>query len=204
MSFKKLDEPLTEAIAQLGYEVPLPFQERLLPKIKSGANLYVIGPEASGKTTAMVIAVIQKLHCSAFEDAPRALIFVKDKPAALVLEEEFKKFTKYMDLRIYSVFEKPNIETEKNDIYEGVDIVISTPKKLNKLFSMSGINISQLKICIIEDAEFLSASREFKEIIRIPQHIPKCQYLVISTEINPKMAKLSEIFMENARIIKAR
>ncbi|HET8753589.1 MAG TPA: DEAD/DEAH box helicase [Salinimicrobium sp.] len=204
MGFKKLDEPLKEAIERLNYEFPLQFQEKLLPKIKSGADLFIIAPENSGKTTAMIISVIQKLNCAAFEDAPRALIFVKDKEAALVLEEEFRKFIKYMDLRIYSVFDKPNIETEKNDIYEGVDIVISTPKKLNKLFSLSGINISQLKMCIIEDAEFITGGREFNEIIRIPQHIPKCQYLVISTEMNSKMEKFRDIFMQNARMVKAK
>jgi superfamily II DNA/RNA helicase len=130
MSFKKLNPPLKEALQRLELQTPLAFQKEILPKIKSGRDLFIIAPENSGKTTALVISTIQKLESAAFEDAPRALIYVEDKEAALALEEEFNKFIKYMDLRVYSAYDAPNIETQKDAIYDGVDIVIATPNKL--------------------------------------------------------------------------
>ena len=186
----------------MGIEEPLLFQKKILPKIKSGRDLYIFAPENSGKTTALVISTIQKLESAAFEDAPRALIYVKDKAAAMELEKEFKKFTRYMDLRIYSAYDEPDIEVQKIAIYEGVDIVIATPKKLFRLFSITGINVSQLKLVIVEDAEFLNNASVFNDLIRIPQHISKCQYLVFANEPNSKIERLRDSFMARAEVLK--
>ena len=83
MSFKKLNIPLKESLERLGITTPTPFQATILPKVKGGADVFGIAPEGSGKTTAMIINTMQKLKREAFDDSPRALIFVKDKKAAL-------------------------------------------------------------------------------------------------------------------------
>ncbi len=204
MSFKKLNPLLKEAISGLGYENPNSFQKKALPRIKSGTDLYLLAPKGSGKTTAMIISVIQKLNSEAFEDSPRALIYVKDKVAALELEQKGREYTNEMDLRIYCAYEEQNIDDQKDDIYYGVDIVIATPRRLGKLFSMTGIHLGQLQLFIIEDAEFINRGNHFNEIIRIPLSIKKCQYLVFAEEMSPKMEKLQESFMEKAQILKFR
>ncbi|MFV8226645.1 DEAD/DEAH box helicase [Christiangramia aquimixticola] len=202
MSFKKLNPPLKEAISNLGFEAPTAYQKKVLPKIKSGADLFALAPAGSGKTTAMIISVIQKLNSEAFEDSPRALIYVKDKEAALELADEFKKFTREMDLRIYCAYEEQHIEHQKDDIYYGVDIVIATPKRLGKLFSMTGIHLGQLQLFILEDAEFLSKPGLYEDVVRIPLSINKCQYLVFAEKMEPKMERLRDLFMERAMIVK--
>ena len=202
MSFKKLNPPLKEAIKNLGFEAPTPFQKKVLPKIKSGASLYVIAPKNSGKTTTMIISVIQKLNSEAFEDSPRALIYVKDKEAALELKQKFEEFTRDMNLRTYCAYEEQNIDDQKDDIYYGVDIVIATPRRLGKLFSMTGIHLGQLQLFILEDAEFMSKPGLFEDVVRIPLSINKCQYLVFAEKMSPKLERLQDLFMERAQIIK--
>jgi len=202
MSFKKLNPALKEAMERLGYETANAFQKKALPKIKSGADLYLLAPENSGKTTTMIISVIQKLNAEAFEDSPRALIYVKNKEAALELEQKFKEFTREMDLRIYCAYDEQNIEDQKDAIYYGVDIVIATPKRLSKLFSMTGIHLGQLQLFILEDAEFLSKPGLFDDVVRIPLSINKCQYLVFGEKMEPKMERLRDLFMERAQLVK--
>lgn len=202
MSFKKLNPPLKEALERLGLETPTPFQKKVLPKIKSGADLYAIAPENSGKTTAMIISVIQKLNSEAFEDSPRALIYVKDKEAALELRQKFEEFTRDMDLRIYCAYEEQNIDDQKDAIYYGVDIVIATPRRLSKLFSMTGIHLGQLQLFILEDAEFMSKPGLYNDVVRIPLSITKCQYLVFAEKMNPKLERLQDLFMERAYVVK--
>jgi len=201
MPFKKINAPLKEVLESKGFEEPLPFQKKILSKIKSGANLFGIAPEGSGKTTSIIISTIQKLGSEAFEDAPRALIFVKDKEAALELEEKFKEYTRRMDLRVFAAFDEPNMETQKGEIYSGVDIVIATTKRLNQLFLHSGINLSQLQLFIVEDAGFLIRNKAFIDLIRIPESINKCQYLVFSDKYDAKMERLKESFMAHSQLI---
>ncbi|MCM4166267.1 ATP-dependent RNA helicase DeaD [Arenibacter antarcticus] len=201
MSFKKLLPQLKETLERVGFNSPTEFQKEILPKIKGGASLFGIAPEGAGKTTAIVIGTLQKLNCSAFEVAPRALIFVKDKASALELESAFKRFTYRMDLRIYTVYEEHNIEAQRNEIFEGVDIVIATPKRLNKIFYLNGINLGKLKLFIVDDAEFLSSAKVFSDLVRTPESLDRCQYLIFSTKFDKRMERMQELFMANAHII---
>ncbi len=198
MPFKKLNTPLKEALERLEIEVPTPFQKKSISKIKSGANFYGIAPEGAGKTTAMIISTIQQLKSEAYMDAPRALIYVKDKESALDLEQKFKEFTRYMDLRTYCAYDEQNIDHQKDDIYAGVDIVIATPKRINKLFSITGINLGELQLMILEDAHDLLQRSAYEAIYRISQSITKCQYLVFTENMTQKLEKLEETFMKNA------
>jgi superfamily II DNA/RNA helicase len=200
MSFKKLIDPLKDRLKNKGFESPLPLQKQILSKIKGGASLFIVAPKDAGKTTSLVISVIQKLK-NAFEDAPRALIFVKDKQTALDLELEFNIFKRGTDLRIYCAYEEQNIDTQRDEIYIGTDIVIATPKRLNKLFYLNGINLNKLQMCIVEDAEFLFRNNNLAEVTRIPESINKCQYLVFTNKFDARFERWQESFMYNAEVI---
>lgn len=201
MSFKKLIEPLKDTIKSKGFGEPLELQKKILSKIKGGASLFVIAPKDSGKTSSLLISVIQKLKY-AFEDAPRALIFVKDKQAALDLELEFNVYKKGTDLRVYCAYDEHNIDTQRDEIYNGVDIVIATPKRLNKIFFLNGINLNKLQICIVDDADFLFRNNNFAEVTRTPESIGKCQYLIFSDKFDARFERWQESFMYNAQVIK--
>lgn len=201
MSFKKLIEPLQAILINKGFETILPLQKLILSKIKGGANLFVIAPAGSGKTTSIIISVINKLNGKAHEDAPRALIFVKDKQAALDLEAEFKEYTKETDLRIYCAYEEHNMELQREELYLGTDIVIATPKRLNRIFYLNGINLNLLQLFIVEDAEFLFRNNHFAEVTRTPESIAKCQYLVFSTKYDVRFDRWQDSFMFNAEVI---
>ncbi|GAA4883338.1 DEAD/DEAH box helicase [Flaviramulus aquimarinus] len=204
MPFKKLIQPLKDTLENKGFDTPLAFQKSILSKIKSGANLFCIAPKGSGKTTSIVLSVIQNLNGKAFEDAPRVLIFVKDKQAALNLELEFNAFKRGTDLRVYCAYDEQNIDVQRDEIYEGVDVVIATPKRLNKIFFLNGINLNKLQMCIVEDAEFLFRNNNLAEITRAPESIGKCQYLVFSTTFDKRFERWRDAFMFNAKIIKSK
>lgn len=201
MSFKKLIEPIHDGIKRKGFETPLPLQKKMLSIIKGGANVFGIGPDGCGKTTTLIMSVVQKLKGEAFEDAPRALIFVADKQAALNLELEFKDFTKGTDLRIYCAYEEHNLELQREELYLGYDIVIATPKRLNRIFYLNGINLNQLQLFIVDDAEFVFRNNNLAEISRTPESISKCQYLIFSTKYDTRFDRWQDSFMHNPQII---
>jgi len=204
MPFKKLIQPLKDTLENKGFDEPLVLQKSILSKIKGGASLFCIAPKGAGKTTSIILSVIQKLKGEAFEDAPRALIFVKDKQAALDLELEFKAFLRGTDLRVYCAYDEKSMDTQREEIYVGVDIVIATPKRLNKIFFLNGINLNRLQMFIIEDAEFLFRNNNLGEITRTPESIGKCQYLVFSETFDNRFERWRESFMYNAQVVRSK
>lgn len=200
MSFKKLIEPLKDALKAQGIEKPNELQTKILSKIKGGSSLFVIAPKNAGKTTSLVISVINKLK-NEFEDAPRALIFVKDKQAALDLAEIFNIYKRGTDLRVYCAYEEHNLELQREELYLGTDIVIATPKRLNRIFYLNGINLNKLQMCIVEDAGFLFRNNNLAEVTRTPESINKCQYLVFSDKFDARFERWQESFMFLAQTV---
>ena len=202
MSFKKLNPEILEALEINNFEAPTPLQKKALPVIKGGANVFCIGSKGCGKTTSIIISVLQKLKCQAEGDAPRALILVETKAQALKLKEEFEKFIKPRTLRVYTAYDEQTLDQQREEIYYGQDILIATPKRLNKLYLMNSLDLSQLKLYIIEDAEFAEKGLYFAAINRIPESIDKCQYLVFSEKLSPRLKRFEETFMFRAQVVK--
>ena len=199
MPFPKLTSHLQAALERQGFEASLPLLDKVLAPIKSGVDILCIGPEDSGKTIALVISVIQALGSKAEGEAPRALIFVKDKVAALELEEAFAPFIFRSDLRVYSAFDQHEIYGQRDTIYDGVDILIGTPSRLSKLFLMNGVNLARLRMLIIEDAQFLQKTSANAEIIRFVESGHRFQKLLFAEELNPRIEQLRESIMPRAK-----
>ena len=90
MKLKKLIPELASGIIDAGFDTnPKKIESDCIPKIKSGADLLVISPEDSGKTSTIVIGIIQQLK-KAVEEVPRAIVVTSSKEKAFEMEEQFK------------------------------------------------------------------------------------------------------------------
>jgi len=201
MFLKKLNPSLLFQLEKQAFNTPTKLQESLIPKVKSGSSVIAIGEKDSGKTTGLIISVLQKLKMQASGDNPRALIFVKDKKEALALEEKFNQFVNDTDLRICTVYEERAINQQKDEVYLGTDIVIGTAKRLSKLYFLNGLNLMELELIAIEDAAFLVGTSLHTDIHRIGQSVKKCQYLILAEKMDQKIEQLRHLLAPNAVII---
>ena len=202
MSFKKLHPLLKESLENAGFETSNPFQKKVLPVLKGGADAYVIAPKGSGKTIAIIIAIIHKLKAEAFEDSPRAIVVVKDKTEALALKEEFERFTKNTDLRVYALYDEYELDKQKTEIYPGQDIVIATPARLSKLYFLNGIHLGEIQLFAIENADYLGRNNAYNHILRLSESLNKCQFVITADEMNSKIKNYQNSFMHNSHVVK--
>jgi superfamily II DNA/RNA helicase len=199
MPFKKLHAHINEKLAAHEISAATPFQIASIPVIKSGANTFCTAPKGSGKTTTLIITTLNKLKCEEVGTAPRAVILVENRDSAFALEEALLKYTRHTSLRVYTCDDKFHIEMLTSEIFEGVDILIATPKTMCKLLLLEGLNMTQLKIFNIEDAEFLAKSDTYTDVMSITQSIHKCQYVIYSEKINPMLKRLETQFMQYSK-----
>lgn len=202
MAFKKLNPEIKEALERNAIDAPTAFQKKVLPKIKSGVNVFAIGEKGCGKTTAIILATMQKLGSKAEGDSVRAIIIVETKAEALKLKEAFEVYTKSTDLRIYTAYSEQTLDQQREEIYYGQDILIATPKRLNKLYLLNSLDVSELKLYILEDAEFAEKGMHFANINRIPESIDKCQYVVFAKTLSSKLKRFEDTFMYRAHVVK--
>jgi superfamily II DNA/RNA helicase len=199
MPFKKLHTNIKEQLENLEIAAPTPFQRKSIPIIKSGANVYCIAPKNSGKTTALILTTLQKLKCEAVGNTPRAIILVENKEKALELYADFLIYTQHNSLRVYVGYEQLHIDVQKSEIFEGIDILISTPITINKLFLTNGVSTSQLKIFSVDDAEFLVQNTAYNALMSITQSIDKCQFVIYAEKMHPILERFESYFMEYSK-----
>jgi superfamily II DNA/RNA helicase len=191
MKLKKINEKLQESLVEIGLTDANELQRDTFSTIKSGADCIIISPKGSGKSTTIVLNVIQQLVCEG-EESPRALIIVEDKEKVLEMEELFEKLGSKTDLRVYGVHDKGDLEYDKNYISTGIDVLIGTPNRLSNMFSTAGYNVNRLKMFIIDDADTILKLRHDTKIIRISNSILKTQRLIFSDYLSERIDLIAD------------
>lgn len=191
MKLKKINENLQQALIEFGLTQANDMQQETFSILKSGADCIIIAPKGSGKSTTIVLNVIQQLKEEG-EESPRALIIVEDKTKVLEMEELFENLGKNNDLRVYGVHDKGDMEYDKNYISTGIDVLIGTPNKLSEMFTTAGFNVNRLKMFIIDDADPILKLRHETKIMRISNSINKTQRIIFSEQFTERVEILAE------------
>jgi superfamily II DNA/RNA helicase len=200
MFTEKLDIPLLESLEENGLTESTGLQHICIPKIKSGRDLICIADDETGKSTTIVIGVLQKLKAS-LDDNPRAIVVVADTDRANVLKAEFERLGSYTDLRVFTACEDQRIDNQKDQIYMGSDVVIGTPKRLNQLYSVYALNLTMTKIFAIDDAEEVIKSVNYPQFDRLSESMPRAQKLIFASHVTDWIDRFANEFMNVQEII---
>ncbi|HMI07697.1 MAG TPA: DEAD/DEAH box helicase [Flavobacterium sp.] len=194
MNLKKINPNLQQALIENGLTDANELQSETFSSIKSGADCVVISKAGSGKTTTIVINVIQKLE-KEIGESTRALILVEDKDKVLEMVSLFKTYGNYTDLRVYGVHEKGDVDFDKNHISLGLDVLIGTPGKVNNIFATAGFNINTIKMFIVDDADILFRNRMDAVVQRLSNSIEKTQRLFFTEKATERVEALADKIM---------
>lgn len=194
MKLKKINENLQQALIENGLTEANELQQETFSTIKSGADAVVVAPKGSGKSTTIILNVIQRMEKSVGEST-RALIIVENKERVLEMEEMFLKYAKYHDLSILGVHDKGDIDYDKNIISLGLDVLIGTPNRINAMFASAGFNISTVKMFVVDDADILFRNRMDAVIHRLSNSIDKTQRLFFTTDLTERVESLADKIM---------
>ncbi|WP_300567647.1 DEAD/DEAH box helicase [Flavobacterium sp.] len=194
MQLKKINERLQQALIENGLTDANELQQETFSTIKSGADAVIIAPTGYGKSTTIVLNVIQRMEKSIGEST-RTLIIVENKERVLEMEEMFLKYGVYHDLSILGVHDKGDIDYDKNIISMGLDILIGTPNKINAMFASAGFNINTVKMFVVDDADILFRLRMDAVIHRLSNSIEKTQRLFFAETLTERVESLADKIM---------
>ena len=194
MKLKKINEKLQDALIENGLTEANILQMETFSTIKSGADCMIISPKGTGKSTTIVLNVIQQL-AGKTEESPRALIIVEDKEKVLAMEALFEKYGKYTNLEVYGVHDKGDMDYDKNYISTGIDVLIGTPNKLSDMFTTAGYNVNRLKMLILDDADPILRLRNETKIMRISNSIAKTQRIIFAEILTERIEILADKFL---------
>ncbi|GAC1311116.1 MAG: DEAD/DEAH box helicase [Mucilaginibacter sp.] len=196
----KLNKQLIRSITEAGYLNPKELQLKTLPRIIGGQDIIAVGHEGSGKTTAYILAVLNRLkHTN--EGVPLILILVPDKEHVLDVISRFELLNKNKAVSVVGLYASPGTEAQMNALADGADIVVATPDRARAIYLKLGLNLNKIELLIIDDAGQIIKQGLQLPVAELANSITKCQHLVFTDVVHDKLNKMIAPFMKLPAIV---
>ena len=115
------------------------------------------------------------------EGSPRAIILCTSDAQAREIHAEFVKLAKTKDITVDLVVEKGNKLQQRNDLFDGTEIIVGTTRRMAELYFQNGFNIKKLKLFIVLGLEDQMRAGHKGYIVRLTESLPKCKALFFTT-----------------------
>lgn len=156
MTFKELDlsNQLQYAIDDLGFVNPTPIQEQAFSVVRSGKDVVGIAQTGTGKTFAYMMPILRDLKFSK-QKHPRVLVLVPTRELVIQVVDEVEKLAKYINVRVLGVYGGTNINTHKQAILQGQDIIVATPGRLYDLGLSNALKLKSIQKLVIDEVDVM-------------------------------------------------
>lgn len=149
-----LNTPLYNALDDLGFTAPTPIQEESFSVVASGKDVVGIAQTGTGKTLAYMLPILRNLKYSR-QDNPRVLVLVPTRELVVQVVSEIEKFSKYINNRVLGVYGGTNINTQKQAVAEGQDIIVATPGRLYDLAVSRVLQLKSIQKLVIDEVDVM-------------------------------------------------
>ncbi len=206
MSFDALGlrAELLRAIDDQGYTIPTPVQEQAIPPILDGRDLMAAAPTGTGKTAGFTLPLLQRLmldHRSGREPI-RALVVVPTRELAAQVMESIRIYGSYLPLQSTAIFGGVGIQPQISTLRRGVDIVVATPGRLLDHASQGTIDLSDVEICVLDEADRMLDMGFLPDVRRLLALLPRRrQNLLFSATLVGDIAKFAESLLDDPAFV---
>ena len=196
----KLSSQLASAVNELGFTSPTPVQSAAFPVILSGKDVVGIAQTGTGKTLAYLLPILQDLKFSN-QISPRILILVPTRELVLQVVKMIESVTTYINVRALGVYGGTNINTQKQLVAKGSDILVATPGRLYDL-AVSGLKLKSVSKLVIDEVDVLLDQGFLRQLTDIFGLLPeRRQNIMFSATMTTEVdALINEFFFSPARI----
>lgn len=200
MTFEELGvrEDLLKAIAEMGYESPMPVQEKVIPHLLNEDNdVVALAQTGTGKTAAFGLPVLQRIDVE--KKRPQALIISPTRELCLQISGDLADYSKYIDgLKVLPVYGGSSIESQIRALRTGVQIIVATPGRLIDLIKRNVVKLDDVHTVILDEADEMLNMGFVDDINDILSHVPEDRkMLMFSATMPPEIAKIAKRFMHN-------
>jgi len=199
MSFQhfNLHEKIMAGISESGYFEPTPIQQQAIPPIMKGKDIIALAQTGTGKTAAFVLPILDRL-ISDTSGKMRALIISPTRELAEQTNRAFIDLGRYTGLQSIAVYGGLGISPQTIALRNGVDIVVACPGRLLDHLWQGNIDLSDLEILVIDEADRMldmGFLPDIRNILRCVLH--KRQTLLFSATMPGDIRRLATEILDH-------
>ncbi len=189
-------EDLLKAITELGYEQPMPVQEKVIPHLlNADTDVVALAQTGTGKTAAFGLPTLQRIDTAS--SATQALILDPTRELCLQTSNDLTDYSKYIDsLRILPVYGGSSIEAQIKTLRHGVQVIVATPGRLLDLIKRGAVKLNNVHTVVLDEADEMLNMGFVDDINEILSHVPEQRkMLLFSATMPPEIAKIAKNYM---------
>lgn len=173
-----LSEEVQRAIAQMGFTEMTEIQEKAIPVMLEGRELIAKAPTGTGKTCAFGIPIIEKID----PDVPhvQAIILCPTRELSVQIREELRQLAQFKPkLKVVAAYGGQPIAKQIGALKNGAQIVVATPGRMLDHMQRRTINLSHVKIAVLDEADEMLDMGFYKDVCKILDKLPKDRQMVM-------------------------
>ena len=209
--FSELDlvETLQSGVRDAGFSHCTPIQAQTIPLLLQGKDIAGQAQTGTGKTIAFLLATMNQLLTHAQEDPhhanqPRALILAPTRELAVQIHKDAETLNRHTGLRLGLVYGGANYEQQRNQLSEGVDILIGTPGRIIDYFKQKIFNLRAIQAMVLDEADRmfdLGFINDIRFLLRRMPHPEKRLNMLFSATMSFRVTELAYEHMNNPTLI---
>ncbi len=184
--------PIAEAVAAEGYVTPTPIQAKAIPHVLAGRDLLGLAQTGTGKTAAFALPILQRLS----HIAPgrghrhiRCLVLTPTRELASQITESFNVYGKHLPLRTTVIFGGVGMESQKQALRSGIDILVATPGRLLDLANQRLVDLRSLEVFVLDEADRMLDMGFIHDVKRVISLLPARRQTLFFSATMPREAQ---------------
>lgn len=209
-TFQSLGLPpqLLQGLSDMGLSHCTPIQAQTLPLSLAGKDVAGQAQTGTGKTAAFLIAIMSYLLNNPVNDRrpnqARALIIAPTRELAIQIHHDAVAIGAHSGLKSVVVYGGSGYETQRQEVEQGVDILIGTPGRLIDYFKQHVFDLRKCQALVLDEADRMFDLGFIKDIRYLMRRLPPRDErlnMLFSATLSYRVTELAYEHMDNPELI---
>ena len=190
------NDKLVRNLLEKGYTNPTPIQDEAILPIKEGRDLIGLANTGTGKTAAFLLPIIHQLQTKPAREA--VLIIAPTRELAGQIIDEFRMFTKGLNLSATLVVGGSPIKRQVLALKKQPNVIIGTPGRLKDLATQKKMYLGNIRTFVLDEADHMMDMGFLPDVRFIMDQIPsRRQSLCFTATLPSEVEKLMRDLLSN-------
>jgi ATP-dependent RNA helicase RhlB len=201
---------ILQGIEESGFSHCTPIQAETLPHALQGKDVAGQAQTGTGKTAAFLLATFQYLlthpaHAERQPNQPRAVIIAPTRELAVQIMNDAEVLGSHCGFRMVAVYGGMDYDKQRQQLVDGVDILIGTPGRMIDYFKQHVFNLKQIQVMVLDEADRMFDLGFIKDIRYLLRRMPGPEQrlsMLFSATLSWRVTELAYEHMNNPVVVK--
>jgi superfamily II DNA/RNA helicase len=199
-----VDADVVETLASHDITSPFPIQALAIPLAIKGHDLIGQARTGTGKTIAFALPILHQVTAKHPDGKPQALVVVPTRELASQVARDIETASGPRGTRVLVIYGGRAYEPQIEALKKGVDVVVGTPGRLLDLAQQRILDLSHVKILVLDEADEMLDLGFLPDVERIVSQVAAVrQTMLFSATMPTPVVTLARRYLRHPTHVRA-